>query len=596
MSFKKKCISFCLALTSCLAIGAATSLSSIDDHNNTIQIVNDNTTTTNNVITPRSGTLSAVHISGIKWKYKVGESALAVAVITPSTVTDVTYDWYIGGKLVPDNHRSTISFPITESLRNKYIYVIAKQSDGTVVQSSQYPIAIEKPDGTVDIPSFNPIPPPKPTPSPSPSPTPPSKTLIDRVNEQRYNITPITPSITRTDFNNITPSNLLGMINIPTFSSYEIRQLSVVSSSFRRNEPYINFQLYYNGQTSYSISVKWNVIVPAPPASSSAITGVRISGIQSSYRVGDRITATAYPSFSGSTPTSGVSYRWTINNVIVSTNANLSINAEPEYNYSDLVLIASYGGRSVSTSQMLYVQQKPTPTPITPEILGVTIGDMKSSYVEGERIVATAYPAFNTDAIPAGVNYTWTINNIIVGTSKYLNIPAKLEYDRQYLKLKAEYKGMPVTDTAYLYVDRNNGVIPSPSTPPSTPQIKNLTISNAEKSYNIGDQVELYAEVEGVDADQVIFDWEIIGTSVAARGPVFDFTAEKEYNQQTLQLTANYKGTTKTTSIKLVIGTPFIGSTLFWISIAGIIIFINIIILVIWLVRRRRRNRDSYYY
>ncbi len=75
------------------------------------------------------------------------------------------------------------------------------------------------------------------------------------MNEQKNNIAASPSRISEAEFNNINSNNLIGYINIPNITYSEKSQLRVASGSFRKDSPYISFQLTDGRQTSDTISV-----------------------------------------------------------------------------------------------------------------------------------------------------------------------------------------------------------------------------------------------------------------------------------------------------------------------------------------------------
>ncbi len=204
----------------------------------------------------------------------------------------------------------------------------------------------------------------KPTPLPPP-PVTPTKTVIDKVNDAINNgtIIPNDRNIQERDFNNIGSFNVLEMIQIPTISDWDKKQLRVVE--FNRHKPTISFKVTNGSETSKLISLTWYVITPAPtpsptptptPAPTPTINHVYISSVLPSYHEGDMINVQA--NVEGIDP-SLVLFEWTIEGTKIKGNGEqFSFKANKEHNGKKLNLVAKYNDTTKSTSQVLTVNSE----------------------------------------------------------------------------------------------------------------------------------------------------------------------------------------------------------------------------------------------
>ncbi len=495
MGTKIKKIIFSLALSSCIPLTttAITSTNHLTSNNLNNQSIAKETRSP-------SIPLQSVKLSGIKWKYKVGESLLAVAVPTPADATNVSYDWFVGNALYDQTHKATLSFNITEENRNQSIYVIARQKNGSSYKSQEFLIVVENSDGTVTIPPFGPRPPVNPYPPAPPPPPPPSKTLIDKVNEQKYNIYPSSSSVSETEFNSINSSNLLNNIVIPHITYSEKNQLHVVSSSFRPNKPYISFQLTDNRQISDTISVRWNIYTPPSPS-----------------------------------PT------------------------------------------------------PPTPTPPTKSLID-KVNEQKYN-------IHPASPSVN-EAEFNSINSTNLLSNIVIPNITYSEknqlkvVNGSFNSNKPYITFQLT-DNWQVSDT--ISVKWNIYT----STPSPSPILNNVTIMNILPNYQEGQQINVYAKVDGVDTSLVSFDWKIEGKGTLSNRSSFSFEALKEYDGKNIELVAYYNGVTRRTQKQLHIksnviestNTPFYKDPLFFKILCIAVAVIIVLILLGFLIKIIRDRR-----
>ncbi len=120
--------------------------------------------------------------------------------------------------------------------------------------------------------------------------------------------------------------------------------------------------------TSQRITVNKNV-TPTPTPSTSII-GVEIRGLRNSYKVGDTIKLTAVPTFSSTTPSTGITYVWIIRETSQEVGRGQSLNnfiAKKEYNNTTIQVKATYQGRTETASDTLTIKSNAaTSTPSQP--------------------------------------------------------------------------------------------------------------------------------------------------------------------------------------------------------------------------------------